>query len=322
VVLPVAPASKEHDFPSYQVHRVDLHSELRRLAVDPSGDGPPSKLHLGSLIDSCNPTRPSITLQSGREIQCDLLIIADGIKSELRKHILGRTIEPIASGLFCYRFVLPMDLLLKDPECDWLTADLNAVQIPTDKKHRRIVFYPCRNSTLMNVAAIFEDRQNRHAQIDPDATVPLARVLDTFKDFHPRCHHILKYATTIRIWPLYHADPYPTWINGKACLVGDAAHAMLPHVAQGGAQCIEDAASLGSLFPRHTPVGEINTRLKLFEKVRKPRCSTFQTISYRTAEALPMLSQQEMSQKGFINLAYDYDAFKFAKTALSEAGLK
>jgi hypothetical protein len=125
-------------------------------------------------------------LRSGKEVQADFLVIADGIKvssspvvrvsakqlligdnqqSDLRKYILGRTVEPKASGLFCYRFVIPIDLLLKDPECNWLTEDLNAVQIPTDKKHRRIVFYPCRSSTLMNVAAIFEDRKNKKTRI-------------------------------------------------------------------------------------------------------------------------------------------------------------
>jgi len=230
--------------------------------------------------------------------------------------------DPKASGLFCYRFVIPMDILLKDPHCSWLTQDLNAVQIPTDKKHRRIVFYPCRNTTLMNVAAIFEDRHSTQTNIDPDATVPLKRVLDTYHDFHPRYLHVLKYATSIKIWPLHHADPYPTWVKGKTCLVGDAAHPMLPHVAQGGAMCIEDAASLGSLMSPYTSPSDINTRLQLFEQVRKPRCSTFQMISYRTAEALPMPSQQEMTQRGFLNLAYDYDAIVNAKEALSEAGLR
>lgn len=153
-----------------------------------------------------------------------------------------------------------MDLVLKDPECNWLTQDLNAVQIPTDKKHRRIVFYPCRNTTLLNVAAIFDERHNANTEIgkktlpylflgvffstlwltgfyfnyttDPEATVPTKRVIDTFHDFHPRYLHIIKrYATTIRIWPLQHADPYPTWVNGKTCLVGDAAHPMLPRTS-------------------------------------------------------------------------------------------
>jgi len=322
VTLPVAPATKEHDFPSYQVHRVDLHSELRRMALDPHGQGPPCKLNLGAFIKACNPATPSITTKSGKEIKADLLIIADGIKSEMRKYVLGRPMEPKASGLFCYRIVIPMEPVLKDPECNWLTQDLNAVQIPTDKKHRRIVFYPCRNTTLLNIAAIFDDRQNTQTDIDADATVPLRRVLDTFHDFHPRYQHVIKkYATTVRIWPLHHDDPYTTWVNGKTCLVGDAAHPMFPHVAQGGAQCIEDAASLGALLPNNTPASQINARLKLFENVRKPRCSTFQMISYRTAEALPLPTQVEMSQRGYINLAFDYDAVKVAKSALSEAGL-
>lgn len=66
--------------------------------------------------------------------------------------------------------------------------------------------------------------------------------------------------------------------------------------------CIEDAASIGALFPINTPAPEVNARLKLVEKVRKPRCSMFQMIAHRTAEGLPMPSQQEMCK--FVHRSY------------------
>jgi salicylate hydroxylase len=47
-------------------------------------------------------------------------------------------------------------------------------------------------------------------------------------------------------WPLVHGNPLPTWISPsfKVIILGDAAHAMLPYMAQGAAMAVEDGAAL------------------------------------------------------------------------------
>ena len=73
--------------------------------------------------------------------------------------------------------------------------------------------------------------------------------------------------------------------RGRLVLVGDAAHAMLPHLGQGAAQSIEDAAALGILLQGITAgesgnIGQsIEARLKLFQEVRKDRVTAIQILS-------------------------------------------
>lgn len=73
--------------------------------------------------------------------------------------------------------------------------------------------------------------------------------------------------------------------RGRLVLVGDAAHAMLPHLGQGAAQAIEDGAALGVLFQGITEGGNgeeresVEGRLKLFEEVRRDMVAAIQILS-------------------------------------------
>ena len=57
--------------------------------------------------------------------------------------------------------------------------------------------------------------------------------------------------------------------------------------AQGGAQGLEDAAALGELLPQGLSASKINSRLQLFEEIRRPRCTAMQTYSYSAASESP-----------------------------------
>lgn len=62
----------------------------------------------------------------------------------------------------------------------------------------------------------------------------------------------------------------PSWLHdpGKLCLIGDAAHAMVPHLAQGAAMGIEDAAILGGLLEKCSGKEAVHTALHVYEKLR------------------------------------------------------
>jgi salicylate hydroxylase len=79
-------------------------------------------------------------------------------------------------------------------------------------------------------------------------------------------------------WALYDRDPFPTWGEGPVTLLGDAAHPMLPFMAQGACQAIEDAAVLAAclrLIP--DPV----RALRQYEELRHERTAAVQLAARR-----------------------------------------
>jgi salicylate hydroxylase len=83
----------------------------------------------------------------------------------------------------------------------------------------------------------------------------------------------------VKVYNLMDHDPLDTLTRGKAVLIGDAAHPMLPTHAQGGGFSLEDAATLEVLFQGVTDPQEVPKRLQLFQYVRLSRCSVTQIMS-------------------------------------------
>jgi salicylate hydroxylase len=67
--------------------------------------------------------------------------------------------------------------------------------------------------------------------------------------------------------------------NGRVVLIGDAAHATVPYLAQGAAMSIEDGAALAECLDLADNMDMVPFVLKAFEEVRKPRCETIQSVS-------------------------------------------
>jgi salicylate hydroxylase len=63
---------------------------------------------------------------------------------------------------------------------------------------------------------------------DWQASVEKSKLLERYSDFHPRIRAVISKATDVKQWVLLYRPPIPTWIKGKMCLAGDAAHPMLP----------------------------------------------------------------------------------------------
>ena len=79
------------------------------------------------------------------------------------------------------------------------------------------------------------------------------------------------------VWALHDRLPLPRWTDGRVTLLGDACHPMLPFMAQGAAQSIEDGAALASLLA--SMPGDVVGALKRYEEIRKPRATRLQEAS-------------------------------------------
>ena len=116
-----------------------------------------------------------------------------------------------------------------------------------------------------------------------------------FESWEPSVLGILHALDGTMRWALYDREPLPAWSFGRVTLLGDAAHAMLPHQGQGAVQSIEDAYVLARCLERAAPE-DVNEWLKLYERVRKPRAERVQQASRVTGEIYRLADAEEQER--------------------------
>ncbi|KAJ7614054.1 hypothetical protein FB45DRAFT_758798, partial [Roridomyces roridus] len=258
-------------------HRSDFRNELERLATAEEGQGMPAQLHLGSKVVACDPESGSITLANGETIEADLVVGADvTCKSTIRNTILGKALQPLPCGISCFRLLL--DASSVNDEIRWYTdhPHVNKTVVWTGfKSLRSMVTYPVRNRRLINFVGYFTDEDQGKPDWSPNAT--RQDVLDKFHDAHPKFLRLLDLpiVSPILKWKLRTVPALPTWVRGRAVLLGDSAHATVPFMGQGmykrASMAIEDAGVLGVLLPLGTTQDEIPARIAAHETLRKER---------------------------------------------------
>lgn len=113
------------------------------------------------------------------------------------------------------------------------------------------------------------------------------QILHPFPNLDPKLRTLISHAVDISPWRLFEHSPYPCWYKGHTCLLGDAAHPMMPDQSQGACQAMEDAAALGIIFSgAFTFTLDIQAGLDIYEQVRKPRASKVQAASARARSNL------------------------------------
>lgn len=142
---------------------------------------------------------------------------------------------------------------------------------------RKIILYPCDNNASLNFVCIHPAAlSTAHGTYNTSANKE--HLLEIYRDFDPIVLAFLRHADEpwLKVYPLLDMDTLPTFVKGRLALVGDAAHPFLPHLAQGGAQAIEDGVSLGVLLDRTVSPGEVPQRLELYNEARYNRSTTIQ----------------------------------------------
>ncbi|EMT68814.1 3-hydroxybenzoate 6-hydroxylase 1 [Fusarium odoratissimum] len=261
-------------------HRVDLHSTLRKAATEKTFAGT-IKIHTASKVVQADAATAEITLANSDKHKGDLLIGADGVHSKVVSAVAGSPPVRVSTKQNTFRFLVPIDKLMANPITGPFFGKLGFdCQHVFTTRDRRMVVYPCRNGKLLNIVAMHpSDDAGLDSESSWLAGGRVEELLDVYKEFGPELIEMCRIGEDLKLWSLATRDPPTKFWKGRTVLLGDAAHPMLPHQGQGGAQSFEDAAALGVLFPADTTVDDVPKRLELYNKLRYPRSVTVMFMS-------------------------------------------
>ncbi len=278
-------AQQRYGAPYATIHRADLHALLVQTLQRQSD----VQLYLSSAVTGVTQNAAGVQLQLADEpgVPGDLLVAADGGWSALRQQLLGDgTPEP--TGHLAYRAMLQqsdLPLALRSQQVTaWLGPKLHVVQ------------YPVRGGAWLNVVAIVHGQ----AQGDMSHWDHSANAADLQRAMSTTCGPLNALIHAIghwRLWPLSIRPPMSgaqQHAVGRVALLGDAAHPMVPYLAQGAAMAIEDAATLaqvlagGGLFRSEPPPGgvtaDVVTLLRNYADQRWQRNARVQARAIKNGE--------------------------------------
>jgi len=209
----------------------------------------------------------------------------DGLRSICREMLVGHADPPHETGDIAYRILVPVQDMRPHPELQefvespainyWMGPDGHAV------------CYLLKGGNLYNVVLLYNHLPSWEMLIDiaPDdlpknmntAKGDVEEMRAFFGKWDPKLRKLLSLVDTCLKWKLQNSDPsaLATWVHpyGTFCLLGDAAHATLPYLAQGAAISVEDGAVLGGLLGKICSKNDVPRVLALYEELRRPRTS-------------------------------------------------
>jgi 2-polyprenyl-6-methoxyphenol hydroxylase and related FAD-dependent oxidoreductases len=220
--------------------------------------------------------RVTLSLANGTSVDADLLVGADGVRSNIRRQLHPSEPPPRPSRIVSVRGAIDgaathlgnadaIYYLGPGTESAFIRASATGIYwflavaeelVPPDVRRladtvtSRVV---AAKAVLAHLAPRFDDT--------------FRAITSATSDFH--------YDGV-----LVDRDPLPTWGTGVVTLIGDAAHPMLPHTGQGAAQAIVDAVTLGKMLSGDT---NVERTLRAFEAERQPKTAALVGQGRRTA---------------------------------------
>jgi salicylate hydroxylase len=292
----------------YGMHRADLLAVLADAL-------PPGVVHTGHRCVGFEQDAHAAKLffANGNSAEADVVIGADGIQSALQRYVVEPS-TPEYSGSRAYR-----GLIARAKVPGWRDE---AQQIwMGDGKH--FIVFPVRRGEMLNyvgfVPTSSETVESWSAVGDRD------ELAASFANWDARVVELLAKVETCFWWGLYDRAPLEAWTKGRLTLLGDAAHAMLPHLGQGANQAIEDGVAL-AVFLAGRNSGDVAEILKHYEAFRRARTDIVQAESRKNGlrydsryENLAQRDREIANSAEFRRWLFDYDVEKAAIASLSDS---
>lgn len=281
----------------YGMHRADLLRVLAE-AIDPAT----IRTSHRCIGFTQHETGGRLSFDNGESAEFDVVVAADGIHSSLQKYLVEQT-PPEYSGFRAYRGLLPRERLPNwdlDAHLVWMGENKHFMVFPVRAGEllNYVGFVPTANETVESWSAI-GDRDELAA---------------SFSGWDPKVEELLGKVESCFWWGLYDRRPLRRWTGGSLVLLGDAAHAMLPHLGQGANQAIEDGVALAVLLEGKTRQDPIAGILADYETLRRPRADIIQAEARRNGlrydskyADLDQRDREIANAADFRRTLYDYD---------------
>jgi salicylate hydroxylase len=238
-------------------HRADLHRLLGELL-------PESCVRLDSRCTGVtfNGGTAAAQFADGTAIETDVIVGADGINSTVRESLFG--VQPVRfTQQMAWRCMVPIECVPthvgigRDEYVGWIGPD------------GHVICYPIRGGALYNIFAGHVTDE----WVDESWAVASSvdELLAGYRGWNPALLEMLSHVSDCYKWGIRDRDPLPRWTKGSVTLLGDAAHPMMPTLAQGAAISLEDGFALARNLARHR--GDPLQGLAAYEAERRPRAS-------------------------------------------------
>jgi salicylate hydroxylase len=291
--------------PYWMVHRGDFHKVL----LDAVRSASPEAVRGGSVCVGFEQTADCVTLRlaSGEQLTGELLIGADGVHSKVRQQMFGQG-SAYFTGIMAWRGLVPMQRL---PPHQRRLVGANWMGVGG-----HVVTYPLRRGELLNFVGVVErDDWRVESWNEPGSREECLRDL---AKWHEDVKTIIRNIDTPYKWALLGRDPLDHFVQGRVCVMGDAAHPTLPFLAQGANMALEDALVIARCLELYT----VPDALRRYEDARLHRTAAivrgssdntrrFHNPALGSVEGAAAYVEREFQQdkvKQRYDWLYEYDA--------------
>lgn len=309
--IPLNPFCEEHYGAQWwTIHRADYQKILFKEAVNCGAE-----VKLDHRLVHVDVSTATVTVQVEditKKHQADLVIGADGLRSQVRSTILDEEYaNPRPSKICAYRALVPLEAM----NADDLRKPL--IQPENDKvevwlgPERMVLSYPIRQgpSAQYNLVLVHPEKidpANNGKPVRFPRPALVSEVSGHYSDFCPQVKSIVSVVTPedkndyfikqaaldpkdgILQWKLADLSQLPTWSseNGRVVLVGDAAHAQRPFLSAGASTSLEDAVALGVFLDlKAVQRYDLRRLVQAFVGLRRGRASKMQAMSAADSSA-------------------------------------
>ena len=286
---------KRYGLPYLTIHRAHLHQILLQAAQNQ----PQITLHSSASVQGYKTHGDDgveLIFARGLPAAGSALLACDGVWSRLAAQINPQLRPATYSGHMAYRALLPMaqaTLLLPASEQEvgiWLG------------RRAHVVHYPVDAGKLLNMVVLLEAPQPSTDQGWGQA-IPQGEVQTELERALRQRHasplqSLLWAADNWFAWPLYGRAAQGVWAQGRAAILGDAAHPMLPYLAQGAAMALEDAWVLA----QHWQAERAVAALQHYAALRLPRCTRVVQTAARNAQIFHASGLMALGRDAYLRL--------------------